>query len=79
MRQWVCLEGLDLGRKDSSVTPSFELADALLPPSTIGVDDMLQTFANKGMTIEESVAIIGMYITSHKISQGHHSHSLICH
>lgn len=63
-REAVCLSGgpqikVPLGRKDSSVTPSFELADALLPPSTIGVDDMLQTFANKGMTIEESVAIIG--------------------
>ncbi|KAL5541990.1 hypothetical protein UlMin_009700 [Ulmus minor] len=50
-----------LGRRDSSAAPSFELADTLIPPATIGVSDMLQIFANKGMSTEESVAIIGAH------------------
>ncbi|KAK1385568.1 Peroxidase [Heracleum sosnowskyi] len=50
-----------LGRRDSSVAPSSEVADALLPPGTIGVDGMLQLFAGKGMTVEESVAIMGAH------------------
>ncbi|PON64942.1 Peroxidase [Parasponia andersonii] len=50
-----------LGRRDSSLTPSYELANDLLPPSTIGVTEMLQIFANKGMSTEESVAIMGSH------------------
>lgn len=49
-----------LGRKDSLLIPSYKLADSLIPPSTIGVDGMLQIFAKKGMTVEESVAILGI-------------------
>ncbi|KAJ7980401.1 Peroxidase [Quillaja saponaria] len=47
-----------LGRRDSSV-PRYELANAFLPAATIGVEGMLQTFTKKGMSIEESVAIMG--------------------
>ena len=50
-----------LGRRDSSLTPSYQLANSLLPPSTIGVEEMLQIFTNKGMSVEESVAIMGTY------------------
>ncbi|GMY27927.1 peroxidase 29 [Fagus crenata] len=50
-----------LGRRDSSIAPSYELADALIPPATIGVNDTLHLFTSKGMTIEESVAIIGAH------------------
>ncbi|XP_062105056.1 peroxidase 29 [Humulus lupulus] len=50
-----------LGRRDSSSAPSYELANALLPPSTIGVEEMLQIFSNKGMSVEESVAIMGSH------------------
>lgn len=49
-----------LGRRDSSTAPSYELADNFIPPATTGVDDMLHIFASKGMTIEESVAIMGI-------------------
>ncbi|KAK3002599.1 hypothetical protein RJ639_022371 [Escallonia herrerae] len=50
-----------LGRRDSSAAPSSKLADASLPPANIGVDGMLLMFAKKGMTIEESVAIMGAH------------------
>ncbi|CAK9138881.1 unnamed protein product [Ilex paraguariensis] len=50
-----------LGRRDSSTPPSNKLADALLPPADIGVDGTLRLFFKKGMTIEESVAIMGAH------------------
>ncbi|KAG5559819.1 hypothetical protein RHGRI_003197 [Rhododendron griersonianum] len=50
-----------LGRRDSISPPSYKLADAMLPPGNIGVDGMLQVFAKHGMTIEESVAILGSH------------------
>lgn len=52
-----------LGRRDSPVAPSYKLADSLLPSAAIGVDGMLQLFAKKGMTVEESVAIMGITFT----------------
>ncbi|GMI80204.1 hypothetical protein like AT3G17070 [Hibiscus trionum] len=50
-----------LGRRDSSYSPSYRRADASLPPATIGVADMLNIFAKKGMTLAESVAILGAH------------------
>ncbi|CAM8995034.1 unnamed protein product [Rhodiola kirilowii] len=50
-----------LGRRDSSNSPSDTLADSSLPPSNISVGNMLLLFANKGMTVEESVAIMGAH------------------
>ncbi|GFZ09088.1 peroxidase family protein [Actinidia rufa] len=50
-----------LGRRDSSSPPSYKLADSLLPPANLGVDGVLHIFANKGMSIEESVAIVGAH------------------
>ncbi|KAK9288692.1 hypothetical protein L1049_017155 [Liquidambar formosana] len=50
-----------LGRRDSSSTPSYKLADASLPSANIGVDGMLRIFAKKGMTVKESVAIMGAH------------------
>ncbi|GAV70844.1 peroxidase domain-containing protein, partial [Cephalotus follicularis] len=50
-----------LGRRDSTITPSNELADAMIPSASIGVDGMLHIFASKGMSIEESVAIMGAH------------------
>ncbi|XP_039067165.1 peroxidase 29 [Hibiscus syriacus] len=50
-----------LGRRDSSQAPSYRLADALLPPATTGVVDMLNIFSKKGMTLAESVAILGAH------------------
>lgn len=52
---------IPLGRRDSSAPPSNRLADALLPPANIGVDGMLRLLAGKGMTVEESVAILGAH------------------
>ncbi|XWS53508.1 hypothetical protein CRYUN_Cryun10bG0007200 [Craigia yunnanensis] len=65
-REAVALTGgprikVPLGRRDSPQTPSYELADALLPPATAGVADMLNIFAKKGMTVAESVAILGAH------------------
>ncbi|VYS57648.1 unnamed protein product [Arabidopsis thaliana] len=55
------LISVPLGRKDSLSTPSKHVADSELPPSTADVDTTLSLFANKGMTIEESVAIMGAH------------------
>lgn len=49
-----------LGRRDSISFPSYSLADSLLPAAGLGVDGMLRIFGSKGMSIEESVAIMGM-------------------
>lgn len=50
-----------LGRRDSSTASTDKDADASLPAADVGVDGMLETFADKGMTIEESVAILGAH------------------
>ncbi|KAG5632529.1 hypothetical protein H5410_004246 [Solanum commersonii] len=50
-----------LGRRDSSNPPNPSLADSSLPPSNLGVNDMLQLFAQKGLSLEESVAINGAH------------------
>ncbi|KAG1334702.1 Peroxidase 29 [Cocos nucifera] len=55
-----------LGRKDST-TASNRRADEFLPSSSIGVDGALQMFMSKGMSVEESVAILG----AHTIGAGH--------
>lgn len=47
-----------LGRKDSR-TCSFKEADARLPSPTVTVDNFISSFTSKGMTIEESVSILG--------------------
>lgn len=47
-----------LGRRDAH-TSSLQLADALLPPPTLGVDGMLKMFSAMGMDVPESVAILG--------------------
>ncbi|XP_068664272.1 peroxidase 29-like [Aristolochia californica] len=49
-----------LGRRDA-LTARSELADALLPPATTGADGMLGIFTDKGMTVEESVALLGAH------------------
>ncbi|CAI0466952.1 unnamed protein product, partial [Linum tenue] len=65
-REAVALSGgpwisLPLGRKDSPLPASYELADALLPSPAIGVDGMLKLFGRIGLTVEESVAIMGSH------------------
>ncbi|KAL0457505.1 UNVERIFIED_CONTAM: Peroxidase 29 [Sesamum latifolium] len=50
-----------LGRRDSSNPPDFRLADTSLPPADVGVDGVLQLFSDKGMTVEETVAILGAH------------------
>ncbi|KAK6930287.1 hem peroxidase, partial [Dillenia turbinata] len=49
-----------LGRRDSKIS-NYRLADASLPHPNTGVNDMLNIFAKKGMTIEETVAILGAH------------------
>ncbi|KAM0944371.1 putative peroxidase [Dioscorea sansibarensis] len=60
-----CLD-IPLGRKDATVS-SFLQADAELPSAKDGVDRALAILSSKGMSIEESVAILG----AHSIGVGH--------
>ncbi|KAL3812266.1 hypothetical protein ACJIZ3_013534 [Penstemon smallii] len=65
-REAVALSGgprisVPLGRRDSNKAPDFKLADALLPSADFGVDSMLHLFSKKGLTVEESVAILGAH------------------
>ncbi|XP_047318505.1 peroxidase 29 [Impatiens glandulifera] len=48
-----------LGRRDSTSPPSKHLADVELPSADIGVNQMLPLFINKGLSVAESVAIMG--------------------
>lgn len=47
-----------LGRKDST-TSSPKEADANIPSSTITVDEFISIFKSTGMSIQESVSILG--------------------
>ncbi|CAI8611711.1 unnamed protein product [Vicia faba] len=55
-----------LGRKDST-TSSPKEADAKLPSPTITVDEFIAIFKSKGMSIQESVSILG----AHTLGVGH--------
>ncbi|KAI3895492.1 hypothetical protein MKX03_035459 [Papaver bracteatum] len=55
-----------LGRKDSN-SSSHTFADASLPAANAGVSEILSIFTKEGMTIEESVAILG----SHTLGVSH--------
>ncbi|KAL6619530.1 hypothetical protein ACP70R_034669 [Stipagrostis hirtigluma subsp. patula] len=55
-----------LGRRDST-TASRHAADEQLPSCFLGIDDALDMFTRKGMSVEETVAIIG----SHTLGGGH--------
>ncbi|CAM6104538.1 unnamed protein product [Calypogeia fissa] len=57
---------IPLGRRDGTQASNLE-ADARLPHSDISADNMLNEFAEMGMTAEESVAILG----AHTIGVGH--------
>lgn len=52
---------IPLGRKDSTSCNSLK-ADAYLPSTTINVEQLLHIFMSKGMDLQESVAILGMYV-----------------
>ncbi|EFJ36776.1 hypothetical protein SELMODRAFT_403456 [Selaginella moellendorffii] len=54
------------GRRDSTAA-SNAAADRLLPPATVSVDNFISLFASKGLSLDESVAIIG----AHTIGVGH--------
>ncbi|KAJ7524976.1 hypothetical protein O6H91_17G030600 [Diphasiastrum complanatum] len=54
------------GRRDS-LTASNIAADASIPPASVSINNFLSTFQSKGMTVEESVAILG----AHTIGVGH--------
>lgn len=60
------IEGLLLGRLDS-ITANESIASASLPPPDARFDEFLQIFGSKGMSLEESVAILG----AHTLGVGH--------
>lgn len=47
-----------LGRRDGFTANNFR-ADSELPAATINVDGLINVFGPKGLTLEESVALIG--------------------
>lgn len=49
------------GRRDS-VSASKQRADKQLPASDISIDQFIQIFSQNSITLEEGVALIGMYI-----------------
>lgn len=66
-REAVSLSGgptinVPLGRRDSSIPPTARRAESSLPPNNIALDQALDLFWRKGMTIEETVAILGTHI-----------------
>jgi len=60
-----------LGRKDTDVSSAAQ-ADAELPPSTSNVDRVVNVFSAFGMSLEESVAILGMSSTACSCSDPTH-------
>lgn len=60
------IQGLTLGRRDST-TASSDTASTSLPPADTHFSSFLQVFAAKGMSLEESVAILG----AHTLGVGH--------
>ncbi|KAJ7564275.1 hypothetical protein O6H91_02G010800 [Diphasiastrum complanatum] len=57
---------IETGRRDATFTSSLA-ADRALPPATVPLDDMRQTFAAKGLDIGDSVALLG----AHTLGVGH--------
>eukprot|EP00250_Pteridium_aquilinum_P009875 c18995_g1_i1 orf=480-1484(-) len=60
------IEGVILGRRDST-NASDSTASSDLPPADARFNSFLQIFASKGMSLEESVAILG----AHTLGVGH--------
>ncbi|CAA0841465.1 Peroxidase 29 [Striga hermonthica] len=65
-REAVALSGgptidVPLGRRDSTNPPNLTLVDTSLPSADTDVDAMLRIFAAKGMSVQESVAILGAH------------------
>ncbi|KAJ7519603.1 hypothetical protein O6H91_20G045700 [Diphasiastrum complanatum] len=54
------------GRRDGTFASNLA-ADALVPPATVNMHDFLQVFNSKGMTVAESVAMLG----AHTLGVGH--------
>ncbi|KAL3681124.1 hypothetical protein R1sor_024080 [Riccia sorocarpa] len=58
---------VQLGRKDGN-SASNDRADAALPASSINVDGLMNVFTSMGLTLEESVALVG---GGHSLGVGH--------
>lgn len=57
------------GRKDS-MQAYKALADANIPLATTSVDQLLQNFSSKGLTLDEAVALLGIKL--HRLIEEHH-------
>ena len=55
------------GRKDS-LRAYKEEADAVIPAATATVDDVLQSFKRYDLTMDETVALLGIYSLSLSLS-----------
>lgn len=54
---------IPLGRKDSTTANNL-LADHFLPRGSISIEELIDIFSPMGMTLEESIAILGLPLTT---------------
>ena len=56
------IQDVPLGRRDAIIASSYQ-ATKHLPPAASGFNEFYQIFNSKGMTLEESVAMLGISLS----------------